>query len=117
MPVIPAPPLDGSLQQVLIWIVVFLFVSFAAMIAWLAKYIALPMRDRHFQFMDKQEEFMVQVNEHDKEISVHNAQVAQAIDLMNREGAARLAMHRENTTTLARIEHKLADFSCGSSPG
>ena len=71
-----------DIVQMLFYFVCALSSAITVGAVWFARYIVLPMKDRHFSFMDKQEEFMTKL-------------------LL--ENADRTQMHRDNLRKLSEI--------------
>lgn len=72
--------------QILFYFICALGLGIALSVAWFAKYILLPMRDRHFQYLDHQEKFMDQVTS---------------------DNNLRSEMHKDNLKKLSEL-HRLA---------
>lgn len=100
----PVPPTDNVLSF-LLWLISFLVLGFAGSLVWIAKYVIIPMRDRHFKNLDNQEENSVM------QTTAMHAMVAQ--------NSERMQMHKDNLKlleanqlTLSHIARILSHLAC-----
>jgi hypothetical protein len=83
-----------DIVQILFWFVVALGTGMAAAATWIGKYMLLPFRDRHFEFLSAQIGFMETVKI--------------MLTKMEEKDAQRFQMHQDNLRKLSDL-HKLAE--------